>query len=121
MVDVAPGTSELSQAEADVAPDDRIRCAACRSVVTEGGLAAHRGGAHQHTFRNPAGYSWTVRCFRDAAGCGSEGTLTGEATWFAGYEWCYAVCKACSRHLGWWFVGTGPPFVALISSRITAG
>ncbi|MDQ4098040.1 MAG: cereblon family protein [Actinomycetota bacterium] len=99
-------------------PDDRVRCAQCRAVVTRGALAVERGGAHEHTFRNPAGYSWRIRCFRDASGCTSTGVFTREATWFAGYEWCLAVCAACTRHLGWWFVGSGPSFVALIAPRI---
>jgi len=99
-------------------PDDRVRCVWCREVVTRGAQAVQRNGAHEHTFRNPAGYSWTVRCFRDAAGCTSAGTPTAEATWFAGYEWCYAHCSACARHLGWWFLGPGASFVGLIASRI---
>jgi hypothetical protein len=106
---------------AEVERDDRVRCAQCRAVVTTGSLAVSRGGRHEHTFRNPAGYSWTVRCFRDASGCTSAGVLTPEATWFAGYEWCYAHCSTCGRHLGWWFVGSGPSFVALIVPRITYG
>ncbi|MGH9225612.1 MAG: cereblon family protein [Acidimicrobiales bacterium] len=101
----------------EVERDDRVRCAPCRAVVTRGALAVERGGAHEHTFRNPAGYSWTVRCFGDASGCGSAGEFTPEATWFAGYQWCYARCKACSNHIGWWFVGSGPSFIALIASR----
>jgi hypothetical protein len=101
--------------------DDRVRCAQCRAVVTRGALAVERGGAHEHTFRNPAGYSWTVRCFREASGCSAAGALTAEASWFAGYEWCYASCTACDRHLGWWFVGAGPSFVALIALRIAYG
>ncbi|MDQ4098297.1 MAG: cereblon family protein [Actinomycetota bacterium] len=101
--------------------DDRVRCAQCRALVTRGALAVARNGAHEHTFRNPAGYSWTIRCFRDASGCTATGALTSEASWFPGYEWCYAPCAACGRHLGWWFVGSGPSFVALIARRITYG
>jgi hypothetical protein len=101
--------------------DDRVRCGQCQAVVTSGALAVERGGAHEHTFRNPAGYSWTIRCFRDASGCTSAGTFTSEATWFPGHEWCYAPCATCGRHLGWWFVGSGPSFVALIVPRITQG
>jgi len=101
--------------------DDRIRCARCRAVVTRGGLAVERSGGHEHTFRNPAGYSWTIRCFRDATGCTTAGSFTPEASWFAGYEWCYAACATCGRHLGWWFIGSGPSFVALIVRRIAHG
>jgi hypothetical protein len=105
--------------QVEVERDDRVRCARCRAEVTTGALAVERGGAHQHTFRNPAGYSWTIRCFSDASGCTSAGAFTAEATWFAGYQWCFAVCATCGRHLGWWYVGSGPSFVGLITSRIT--
>ena len=113
----APDADELLEKERD----DRVRCSQCRAVVTRGALAVERGGAHEHTFRNPAGYSWTVRCFRDASGCTSSGVFTAEASWFAGYQWCFAPCAACGRHLGWWFVGAGPSFVALIAPRISYG
>ena len=99
--------------------DDVIRCVLCRAVVTRAGLAVSQAGAHQHTFRNPAGYSWTLRCFSNADGCGAAGGLTTESTWFAGYEWCFAVCLGCGRHLGWWYVGSGHSFVGLISTRIS--
>ena len=79
-----------------------------------------RAGAHEHTFRNPAGYSWTIACFRDAAGCRSLGELTTEATWFPGYAWCYALCARCERHIGWWYVGDEPPFVGLIVTRLAS-
>nr|QEO74230.1 hypothetical protein [uncultured bacterium] len=112
-----PEAGDLVQRERD----DRVRCGQCRSVVTRGALAVERSGAHEHTFRNPAGYSWTVRCFRDASGCTSAGAFTSEASWFAGHDWCYAPCATCGRHLGWWFVGSGPSFVALVVARIVQG
>jgi hypothetical protein len=99
--------------------DDTIACAQCATEVTRHSLAVRQGGGHEHTRRNPAGYSWTIACYRDAPGCASAGELTTEASWFAGYAWCYAACAGCRRHLGWWFVGTGPSFVALIVTRIT--
>ncbi len=120
----APGiTDPVRDPEADGLPegDDGIRCAQCQTVVTRGALAVARGGAHEHTFRNPAGYSWTIRCFRDASGCTTAGAFTPEASWFAGYQWCYALCAACGRHLGWWFIGSASSFVALIVPRITHG
>ena len=98
--------------------DDTVRCATCRAEITVGRLGVAPSGSHEHTFRNPAGYSWTIACFRDAAGCRSTGDLTAEASWFVGYEWCFAPCSTCGRHLGWWFVATGSSFVGLIVSRI---
>ena len=110
---------EIDQADS-TEDDDRIRCSRCRAEITRAALAVPRGGAHEHTFRNPAGYSWTIRCFRDAPGCTSTGGFTDEATWFAGYAWCFALCATCGRHLGWWYVGSGPSFVGLIAGRITS-
>lgn len=111
----------LGVTEEQVAPgeDDRVRCRGCASVVAQAADAVARGGRHEHTFRNPAGYSWTIRCFRDAEGCGSSGPLTDEATWFEGYEWCFATCTGCGRHLGWWYVGGSGSFIGLIATRIT--
>lgn len=110
-------TTPIAEPASATELDDRVRCARCRNEITTASLAVHRGGAHQHTFRNPAGYSWTIACYRDASGCASEGEFTDEASWFAGYEWCLAPCATCGRHLGWWFTGRGPSFVGLIVSR----
>jgi hypothetical protein len=105
--------------------DDTIRCAACDNEVTMAALAISPAGRHQHTFRNPAGYSWTVVCFRDAPGCRAEGGFTAEATWFPGYAWCFGRCGRCGRHLGWWYVADGSSdpdgtrsFIGLIATRL---
>ena len=98
--------------------DDRVRCGSCNAEITLRSLAVRRAGSHQHTFRNPAGYSWTVVCFRHAGGCAAAGDLTTEASWFPGYAWCYANCSSCGRHIGWWFVGARPSFAGLIVTRL---
>jgi hypothetical protein len=112
-------TAPFTEQDTATGLDDRVLCARCRSEITRTSLAVRRSGSHQHTFRNPAGYSWTIACYRDASGCASEGGFTDEATWFAGYEWCFAPCATCGRHLGWWFTGDGPSFVGLIVSRMS--
>lgn len=116
-VEVDPMVEQVTDPEID----DRVLCAQCRETVTARSLAIERAGAHEQTFRNPAGYSWTIACFRDASGCRATGELTTEASWFADYAWCYAECAQCSRHLGWWFVGRDPSFVGLIVTRLTRG
>lgn len=95
-----------------------VRCRSCDAELTTLARAIRRGGDHEHTFRNPAGYSWTLACFRDAPGCAAAGEPTTEATWFAGHAWCFAHCAACARHLGWWFLADGASFVGLIVTRI---
>lgn len=99
--------------------DDTVSCTRCQASITRQSLAVTHEGGHEHTFRNPAGFSWALACYRDAPGCDTRGDLTVEATWFPGYAWSYATCAGCGRHLGWWFVGDGPTFAGLIMSRIS--
>jgi hypothetical protein len=98
--------------------DDTVRCRGCGHELTTRARAVEIGGAHDHTFRNPAGYSYQIVCFSDAPGCRADGALTTDATWFAGYAWNFASCGGCADHLGWWYVGASS-FVGLIATRIT--
>ena len=105
-------------AVADPSATDAVTCRQCGTAITRQSLAVRPAGSHEHTHRNPAGYSWSIACYRRAFGCDSRGELRAEASWFDGYSWCYATCAACGRHLGWWFVGSGPSFAGLIVSRL---
>lgn len=109
------------QTEVQVETDNRIRCKVCRHPVTTADQAIRVQGGHEHTFRNPAAYSYHVRCFSDAPGCISEGAPTPMATWFAGFDWCFALCRECHEHLGWWYVGAQQSFVGLIATRLQEG
>lgn len=76
-------------------------------------------GAHEHTFRNPAGYSFHVVCYSEAPGSLRAGEPTSLASWFPGYEWCYALCGECHTHLGWWFESRDEAsFAGLIATRL---
>lgn len=97
--------------------DEAIRCARCSSAVTHHSAAIAVDGAHEHTFRNPAGYSFQVACFAEAPGVRADGDPTTEATWFAGFAWQIGHCRTCGRHLGWWFRGTRT-FAGLIVTRL---
>ncbi len=108
----------IDVANVDGQLDEIIRCSSCDHQLTKPAAAIVRADSHQHTLRNPAGYSCTIACFRDAPGCSAAGDLTTNASWFPGYAWSYAKCGSCGRHLGWWFVGSGPSFVGLIVTRI---
>lgn len=99
--------------------DDTIRCGRCKHAVTAGRYTIEVDGAHAHTFRNPAGWSYRIGCFADAPGAAAAGPVTTEATWFAGYGWRYAHCEACGSHLGWWFVGRSDAFAGLVLARLT--
>lgn len=100
-------------------PEQPVCCGTCRHQVTTRRQAIEQSGAHEHTFRNPAGYSFHVLCYAEAAGCSLEGVPTTQASWFPGYAWCFATCSACGGHLGWHFSGAGKdPFFGLIATRL---
>ena len=92
-------------------------CAACTTRVAGEDDAIEVAGAHRHRFVNPAGVEFEVGCFA-AAACLSDGEPTLEHTWFPGWAWSYALCRNCHAHLGWRYVGSGPPFFALILPRL---
>jgi hypothetical protein len=91
-----------------------VRCKNCGYDITSPSLAIQ---PHEHTFRNPAGYSFHVLRYSDAEGAADVGECTTEASWFAGYAWSFALCRRCQTHLGWWYTGTGR-FVGLIAQRL---
>ncbi|MEW6280582.1 MAG: cereblon family protein [Candidatus Eremiobacterota bacterium] len=114
--------SEATQTTVEQKPaaqlEGTVRCRSCGHEVTRQRLAIEVQGAHEHTFRNPAGYSFHVLCFSDAPGCLKAGTPTSQDTWFRGYAWSYALCGQCQGHLGWWFSSTGDSFAGLIATRL---
>ncbi|MBT9583163.1 hypothetical protein IV102_07430 [bacterium] len=101
-------------------PEKAIVCRDCGHEITRHRSAIEVGGAHEHTFRNPGGYSFHVLCFGEAPGCLNAGQPSQEATWFAGYAWSFALCAACHGHLGWCYRGPGEPvqFAGLIATRL---
>jgi hypothetical protein len=60
-----------------------------------------------------------IGCFQTAGGCGVTGTATTEFTWFPGFSWEIAYCRACLDHLGWYFSSAGRGgFFGLILDRL---
>jgi hypothetical protein len=120
---IAGTTTELTpfedtSAESASQGDGQVRCKKCRTVLTKAASAIAAGGAHEHNFRNPQGYSFAVRCFQEADGCVSAGDPMDKDCWFPGYAYTFAVCGNCGEHLGWFYFGGGPTFVGLIATRI---
>lgn len=95
-----------------------VLCAACQHVITSRRSQIEMNGAHEHTFRNPAGYSFHVLCFGEAPGCIRGGDPTDNASWFAGFAWSFALCGRCHQHLGWHYVGPSTSFFGLIATRL---
>ena len=92
-----------------------ICCGKCAQVVASRKNRRDR----EHTFRNPAGYSFHVVCFEKAEGCSLVGEAVREGTWFEGYAWTLAMCSDCGGHLGWSFGdGDETSFFGLIATRL---
>ena len=94
-----------------------VVCKECNLPVTSPETAIALEGKHEHTFRNPAGYSFHLLCYNQAPGAVRTGQPTEEACWFAGYAWSFALCSNCHQHLGWWYDGA-IPFTGLIATRV---
>ena len=92
-------------------------CATCDTRVADEESAREIGGAHRHSFVNPAGVAFDIGCFA-AARCRVQGAPTLEATWFAGCAWSYALCANCGAHLGWCYDGESGRFFGLIFARL---
>ena len=98
--------------------EEGIRCRACGQVVTGGEQRCAMGGAHKHTFFNPAGIVYEVGCFRQAAGCIVSWPPSAEFSWFAGHLWRIALCRRCRTHLGWRLTAGDESFFGLILPRL---
>jgi len=98
----------------DEEPKQTVRCANCEFDITEPEYAIE---PHEHTFRNPAGFSFHVVCYSTAPGAIEAGEPSSLATWFEGYEWTYAICGQCHRHIGWFYSGKDR-FAGLIATRL---
>ena len=108
------GFEQKIEEDTEVEKQKTVRCRACQHDITRPSLAIE---PHEHTFRNPAGYSFHVLCYSDAPGATDAGDSTTEASWFHGYAWTFAICAQCRNHLGWWYKGTDR-FAGLIATRL---
>ena len=98
---------------------ERLLCLACGHPITSLRERISAGGAHQHTFANPAGFVFRIGCFGRAPGCVQSGPPpTLEHTWFPGRAWRCALCGGCRTHLGWAFQDGNSGFFGLILDRL---
>lgn len=106
--------AEIVEDATDVQAQKKVLCKSCEHEITSPSLAIQ---PHEHTFRNPAGYSFHVLCYSDAPGAANVGDASTEASWFANYAWTFAICAQCHNHLGWWYEGKDR-FAGLIATRL---
>ena len=95
-----------------------LLCAVCRHRLTRAGFKIEKNGAHTHTFTNPHGLTFNLRCFSQAPGCAALGPAAMEYSWFAGYAWQIAICGNCRVHLGWKYYGATDTFYGLIREQL---
>ncbi|MBU1171045.1 MAG: hypothetical protein KKD44_15915 [Proteobacteria bacterium] len=125
-----PGTEKHRPSKAPVAlnkPVDThsgtgefLLCRACMGLVTSASEKIEVNGAHTHSFANPHGLFFDIGCFCHAPGCAYSSESSYEFTWFAGFHWQIAVCRACMAHLGWLFTSSGRRFNGLILDKLIA-
>jgi DNA-directed RNA polymerase subunit RPC12/RpoP len=94
-----------------------VTCRHCSHALARARDRQPLDGAATRTFVNPHGHVFEIAAFREAAGCGAQGTPTSYWTWFAGHAWQYAHCAKCGSHVGWLFTGDSR-FFGLLVDRI---
>jgi hypothetical protein len=92
-LDQRPDVEELGKEE-----EEKFYCASCGHLITTGRWLISVDGGHEHTFFNPAGIIFDIRCFKEAPGAVAAGnrpmsSLGSRAT--AG-KWPYAAAAAPS-------------------------
>lgn len=116
-------TGDNALAESDALPEEEelwIACRNCHQLLTQPSQGTAVNGSHQHTFANPSGVVFEIRCFRSTKGCALTGPPSTDFTWFPGYSWQIAICSSCQTHLGWLFRSQGAgQFYGLIVDRLT--
>jgi hypothetical protein len=80
-----------------------LACAGCGQPVTTRAARIEVAGAHEHTFANPAGFSYRIGCFSEATGCIPVGEPSTYWSWFPPHSWQVEQCATCREHLGWLF------------------
>lgn len=105
--------------DSEILEEESIRCAACGHSIATTRARIEVEGKHVHTFVNPAGFEYTVRCFGDAPGCIGAGEESTFWSWFRGFAWRLAACGGCGGHLGWSFRKDASVFWGLVADRIT--
>ena len=95
-----------------------VLCGVCKHNISSMDEMIEVNGSHQHTFKNPVGIVYRIRCFSSASGCMLIGAPTTANTWFPGFSWNFALCSQCFSHLGWFYQSTHMNFFGLILENI---
>lgn len=112
---------EGAPSETEEEAEEKLYCAKCGRLITEGRYRIAVDGAHEHSRFNPAGLRFIIVLFKEAPGLAVAGAATTAFTWFSGYAWEIGACASCGTHLGWRYTGADQPrvFFGLIRDRLT--
>lgn len=102
-------------------PERVWRCARCDAALAREQDQREMDGRFDHVFMNPHGFVFHVVCFARADGVQRRGGNTSDFSWFDGYEWSYAHCRACKAHLAWRFESGSDGFWGLILDKLREG
>ncbi len=95
-----------------------VRCVSCGVPLALASDAMAVAGQHEHSFINPEGYLFRIRCFAEARNLSTLGEPTSKFSWFPGHTWVILYCAVCGVHVGWRFDGGASRFYALIADRL---
>jgi len=109
---------EVEDQESLLESEAKITCRECGAEITDKSFATKVNDSHEHSFFNPHGYVFQIRCFSVATGCTLAGKPSNEFSWFAGHTWQVAICRSCMTHLGWRFQSDSISFYGLIRDKI---
>ncbi len=95
-------------------------CTICKNKITKIKDKIEVNSKHSHSFLNPHGIYYNVRCFKNAVGCIPYEKPTEQFTWFPGFTWQIVVCSKCKIHNGWIYDSGKSVFYGLIDNRLTS-
>jgi hypothetical protein len=105
----------------DSTEEGAVFCTLCRNKITDIKETAIINSSHRHTFVNPDGIKYSIRCFKNAPGALPVTEPVKIYTWFPGYSWRVTQCSLCRTHNGWKYSSGNDEFYGLIEEMIIYG
>ncbi|KAI4377644.1 hypothetical protein MLD38_015240 [Melastoma candidum] len=83
---------------------DRIRCKICQTIIARrSDMLVMSADGPLGAYVNPLGCVHEIMTLCRASGIALTGRPSTEYSWFPGYAWTIAKCRACDTQLGWLF------------------
>jgi len=111
-------TKKKTKTKKNTLSSKALLCKNCFNEITNENFGVSKNNSHIHSFANPYGYIFTIRCFSLAQGVLSTGKDSSEFSWFNNYSWKICLCSRCMTHLGWEFANSKDYFYGLINDKL---